>query len=339
MKPNEGAEIPTLDVAPLFGPDSPERQRVDESIQRSAGKVGFLVLTGLPSDVPLGSTARTELLRIFSMPSHTQRRLWRRNAAPENPNVYRGYFPLESGVIKEGVDLGPDPVPPAVAALGPDALTEPTPFPDETILPGWRAGVRRAFTSLEGVGRALMRSLARGLGLPDAWFDEAFRDGNSTLRIIEYPPWPEVADAHGWTPRLVDSTRGARRYDMGGEHVDSGLVTLLQQDTVGGLQARSSAGDWIDVSPRDDALVVNFGKLLERWSGGRIRATEHRVLGNDRARHSIPFFYEPRVDAEIAPMPIAGAKPFEPFHYGDHLWSSMTEFVEFAGLSRFPDRS
>ena len=88
---------------------------------------------------------------------------------------------------------------------------------------------------------------------------------------------------------------------------------------------------------RDDALVVNFGKLLERWSGGRIRATEHRVLGNDRTRHSIPFFYEPRVDARIEPMPIVGAEPFEPFRYGDHLWSAMTEFAEFKGLSRFPD--
>src|SRR5262249_18489524 len=79
-------------------------------------------------------------------------------------------------------------------------------------------------------------------------------------------------------------------------------------------------------------LAVNFGKLLERWAGGRIKATEHRVLGGAGERRSIPFFYEPRADALIAPLPLPGAARFEPFLYGDHLWASMTRFVEFRGL-------
>ena len=69
---------------------------------------------------------------------------------------------------------------------------------------------------------------------------------------------------------------------------------------------------------------------------GRIRATEHRVLGNDRERRSIPFFYEPRIDASIAPLPLEGVAPFPAFAYGDHLWEAMTKFVEFADAERFP---
>ena len=109
-------------------------------------------------------------------------------------------------------------------------------------------------------------------------------------------------------------------------------MTLLAQDGVEGLQARAADGTWLDVPPEADAVVVNFGALLGRWTGGRIRATEHRVLGSDRERFSIPFFYEPRVDATIAPLPLAGGPSFEPFVFGDYLWATVTRLVEFQGL-------
>jgi len=70
--------------------------------------------------------------------------------------------------------------------------------------------------------------------------------------------------------------------------------------------------------------------VLERWSAGRIKATEHRVIGSGKARMSIPFFYEARADAEIRPLPMDPA--FEPFLYGDYLWATTTQFVEFKGM-------
>jgi isopenicillin N synthase-like dioxygenase len=63
-----------------------------------------------------------------------------------------------------------------------------------------------------------------------------------------------------------------------------------------------------------------------------VQATRHRVIAPKTARYSIPFFYEPRVDAEIAPLPIKGASDFAPFLYGDYLWESATNFVEMAGV-------
>ncbi len=47
---------------------------------------------------------------------------------------------------------------------------------------------------------------------------------------------------------------------------------------------------------------------------------------------SIPFFYEAHVDAQIAPLPIDAPALFEPFLYGDHLWATTTQFVEFHGM-------
>jgi len=326
--------IPLLDLRPLFGPDGHARQATDADIMAAAQTTGVMLVMGLPEDVPSGPEALRELFRVFDLPAGEQRRLWRRAAAPENENVYRGVFPIESGIIKYGIDIGPEH---AVASRSGDALAEPTPMPPERALPGWRALVRRSFTGLESVGRALLRSLARGLGLPEDFHHEAFAGGNSTLRLIVYPPWPELAAGQGLALRPTLGPDGVRRYDIGGEHVDSGFVTLLQQDATGGLQARLVGETWVDVPPMEGTLVVNFGKLLERWTGGSIRATEHRVLGNDRARRSVPFFYEPRIDARIAPLPIASATPFEPFRYGDHLWQAMSKFSEFQNARRWPD--
>jgi isopenicillin N synthase-like dioxygenase len=56
------------------------------------------------------------------------------------------------------------------------------------------------------------------------------------------------------------------------------------------------------------------------------------VIGYGRERKSIPFFYEPRANAEFRPLPLGWAGSFEPFFYGDYLWAATTKFVEFKGL-------
>ena len=53
-------------------------------------------------------------------------------------------------------------------------------------------------------------------------------------------------------------------------HVDSGLLTILAQCGVGGLQALAQDGSWCSVPVCDDGLAVNFGGLMELWTGGRI---------------------------------------------------------------------
>jgi isopenicillin N synthase-like dioxygenase len=154
------------------------------------------------------------------------------------------------------------------------------------------------------------------------------------LRLIRYPPRDTAELAAVRDPGLWVELNGARRYLVGAPHTDSGFVTLLAQDGVPGLQARSRTGQWIDVPPLEGTLVVNFGQVLEQWSAGRIRATEHRVLGTGVERFSIPFFYEARADAIIAPLPVDPPDLFAPFAYGDFLWERMTSFIEFRGMER-----
>jgi isopenicillin N synthase-like dioxygenase len=323
--------IPTIAIAALFGGTSRERDAADRAVMEAAAGSGFMIVSGLPADVPLGPAARRALLRIFELRESETRKLWRQKFARDHANVYRGWFPLQEGhpTFKDGIDMGPDLAYGAASVQPGDPLCEPTPLPPEAALPGWRQAAAAYYRAMERTGGALMRAIARGLGLAENFFDGAFAKGGiSTLRLIRYP----VRDAARLGEDRFVLHQGERRYLTGREHVDSGFVTLLAQDGVEGLQARARDGSWLDVPPLEGALAVNFGKVLECWTGGVIKATEHRVIGPGRERFSIPFFYEPRVDAEIAPLPLPGAAQFPPFLYGDHLWALTTRFVEFHGL-------
>jgi len=228
--------------------------------------------------------------------------------------------------------MGPD-VAHADAAHDPsDPLLERTPLPAEAALPVWRPAAADYYKTMEKVGAALMASIARSLGLNETTFDGYFDGGISTLRLIRYPLRDANAGVDLSAPDYWVMHNGEKRLIIGREHADSGFVTLLAQDGVEGLQAKNHAGEWIDVPPADGMLAVNFGQLLERWTGGVVQATRHRVIAPKQARFSIPFFYEPRADARIAPLPIAGSGDFAPFLYGDYLWEQATNFVEMAGV-------
>jgi isopenicillin N synthase-like dioxygenase len=92
-----------------------------------------------------------------------------------------------------------------------------------------------------------------------------------------------------------------------GSHADYGFVTLLLQDGVGGLEVLPpDADEWAAVDPIPGALVVNLGEMLEVATEGYLAATIHRVQAPPPGvdRYSVPFFWSPRLDAVIEPVPL-----------------------------------
>ena len=325
-------QIPVVDIGPLFGDDPDSRAATDRRIADAAFDIGFLVVEGHPDGLGVGPRERWTMLELFDIAEADQRPSWKRNFAPENPHVYRGWFPLASSPTggREGFEIGPDVVRPLPTDQDDDLLYEPTPFPDDALLPdGWRETAARYYLGAEHIGAALLASLSRSLGIDEGIFARAFDDGISTLRLLHYL----ARDGAATHDDGVYVEHDGRIHEaITPAHVDSGLLTVLATCGVPGLQAQASTGEWIDVPVVDDGFAVNFGGLLERWTGGRIRATRHRVLGQGEERYSVPFFFEPRPSTVIAPLPLEGIESFEPFLYGDHLWAVTTKFSENLGL-------
>jgi len=318
------AATPLIDIATLFGPSSPERDATDRSLIAAATQIGFATVSGLPDSVPTGPAIRHKVLRVFTDHAARDWRELQQQADAARVNLHRGWIVTDEG--HPTYNAGPDVAHGASAIHSNDPLRQETPLPPEAILPGWRAAIRAHYLGMERAGDAIVRSLARGLALKDDTLSPSFRGGISTLRLAHYRTRPASGSLlqHDQTHVMHD---GRQRAVMLGAHADFGFVTLLAQDGVGGLQTCMPNGKWVDVPPAEDTLVVNFGKLLERWTGGQIHATRHRVLSPGRDRFSIPFFYEPRVDARIAPLRLPNVRSFEPFVYGEYVWATSKRFI------------
>jgi isopenicillin N synthase-like dioxygenase len=186
--------IPVIEIAPLFDADSSAWTGADAQLSAAARDIGFLCLAGLPGDLAPRADRRAQLLKIFDLEDDAKHRLLRRKFAPENRNVYRGWFPLQRGhpTYKEGLDLGGDVAYGTTLTLPGDPLREETPLPAEEILPGWRAAIAAYYRAMEHLASTLMRSIARSLQLRQEYFDGYFRQGLSTLRLIHYPPREEA---------------------------------------------------------------------------------------------------------------------------------------------------
>jgi isopenicillin N synthase-like dioxygenase len=318
------AIIPSIDISSLFGPQSVERDATDRSLVSAASDVGFVTVDGLPDGIPVEAASRRELLRIFTDQGAQSWSQQRQQIDGRTPNLYRGWIATDEG--NPTYNMGPD-VAYGVGVTHPiDPLRQPTPLPPEAILPEWRAAAGAYYLGMERTGNAILCSLLRGLGLATNALSDAFIGGISTLRIIHYRSQP-VSPLPTSSEQLSTVHAGQQRAVVLDVHADFGFVTLLAQDGVEGLQARMPDAAWVDVPPVEGALVVNFGKLLERLTGGHICATRHRVLSVGRERFSVPFFYEPRSDARLVPLPITGVEGFEAFVYGEHVRAASKRFA------------
>ncbi|CAO2834985.1 unnamed protein product [Amaranthus hypochondriacus] len=73
-------------------------------------------------------------------------------------------------------------------------------------------------------------------------------------------------------------------------HIDPGILTVLLQDHVGGLQVKFNNNS-IDLKPIRHALVINIGDFFQILSNDAYKSGEHRVYANP--------FLEPRVSIAV----------------------------------------
>jgi len=164
--------------------------------------------------------------------------------------------------------------------------------------------------SIDGAHK-VQRVLAQALGMERDFFVRYHNGENITLRLLYYPDT--------CTGEVADTQLGA------GEHTDYGLLTLLFQDDVGGLEVRDAHNEWQAVDYVESAIIVNSGDLLERWTNGRYRSTWHRVKSKigHRERFSIAVFVDPDSATPVSVLDscITADKPaqYPPVTAGEHL--------------------
>ncbi len=248
---------------------------------------GFFVVTGHDVDPGLFDRLDHAAREFFARPLDQKSEIEMARAG----TAWRGWFPpggeLTSGVPdgKEGIYFGRE--------TGPEHPRAGQPLHGWNLFPAdseLRPIVLEVLDTLTDLGHRLCALIADGLGLDPEWFRETMTaDPTILFRIFHYPVAGAIADAE-WGVQ---------------EHTDYGLLTILRQDDVGGLEVRSRNG-WIAAPPVPDSFVCNIGDMLERMTGGAYRSTPHRVRRPSRSRLSFPFFFDPSWDAEITPVPGLG---------------------------------
>jgi isopenicillin N synthase-like dioxygenase len=311
--------LPVIDVADLVDVRASHAARaaVARELDAAARTYGFFYVTGHGVDAMLVERL-VRLARTFFAQDEA-RKMQIPMAA--GGRAWRGYFPLGGELTsnrpdwKEGLYLGSELGPEHPRVRAGVILHGANLWP---AIEGFRATVLAYIAALTRLGHALMGGIALGLGLPEHWFaNHGTADPLILLRLFNYPSRPVPAGSEA-------------RWGVG-EHTDYGLLTMLWQDDVGGLQVHASreqeqpvggsqdqlgaaqgqqsvSGGWIEAPPVPNTFVCNIGDMLDRMTGGRYRSLPHRVRLNSsgRDRLSIPFFFDPDFEARVQPVPGSG---------------------------------
>ncbi|ONK76008.1 uncharacterized protein A4U43_C03F22870 [Asparagus officinalis] len=173
--------------------------------------------------------------------------------------------------------------------------------------PGMREACKEYQKAMEDLSFRLLELIALTLKLPSNQFNDFFRDSTSFTRLNHYPPCP--------SPDLALGV---------GRHKDSGALTVLAQDDVGGLDVkRRSDGEWVRVKPIPNSYIINVGDIIQVWSNDKYESAEHRVSVNPKKeRFSFPFFFNPAHYAMIKPVDELISEE-SPAKYDEYNWGQF----------------
>ncbi len=302
----EFTTIPVLDLAPLTtGADTSALAR---DFAKAYGETGFGYIINHGIDPALRRAVFDAARRFHALPEAVK-------PAIALNHSHRGYIAINTStdVTSDLAEVTKPNQSASFMMMREDAeadpeiyLSGPNQWPE---LDGFRAACEAYVAAMSDLGSKLMGLALDAIGATDRSILDAFETPTIWLRLLHYPPQ---------SPHAPDDLYGSA------PHKDFGCLTLLAQDDVGGLQVQTPAGHWVDAPPLPDAFVVNVGDMLHRLSNGRLLSTPHRVINaTGRERYSVPFFYDPHVATDIAPLPGTGPARFDPLNFGAFLRSEL----------------
>jgi len=310
-EPTVASHLPVIDLGPSFRDDAAARRWAADEIGAACRDTGFFYVANHGVAPGIVETVFAAANRFFDQAEDVKMKL----AKLKDTN---GYEPPETQAldnespadIKESFNFAGPGIPGTPGYRG-------NLWPDD--LPGFRDDLEEYYRAVSGLGLHVTRLLSLSLGMPWNHFDETLSAQRSPLRILRYPPQPDDA---------AFNQIGA------GAHTDWGWITLLAQDSLGGLEVETASGAWVRAEPVPGTFVVNLGDILRRWTNGRYHSSLHRVMNNrsGRNRHSIVLFYNQAHDTHVEALPTClapGETPlYPPCSAGEH---SMQRYRESRG--------
>ncbi|KAI1411034.1 Clavaminate synthase-like protein [Hypoxylon sp. FL1857] len=284
--------IPTIDISPyLEDPSSAASARVVEEVRQACVTSGFFQIVNHGVSKELRDNIIKAAETFFALPLEEKKKL-RPPVLKNRGYELIGSQALQEGSLpdlKEGFFVGQhipysDPRSQAHPYLiGPNIF--PSSLPDEAL----KVPTETYYDAVFALSCKVMEILARGLPYGnDVFVPFVSGDPVCAIRLLHYPP--------------QDSTD--ERQLGAGAHTDFGAITLLLQDSSGGLEVLNHATQtWVPVAPNPAAYVVNIGDMLSLWTKNAYKSTVHRVVNRSgRDRYSVPFFFDGNCDVELAPF-------------------------------------
>ena len=280
--------IPVIDIAPLR--DGRDPMGVAKALHRASRDLGFIYVAGHGIPDQTIDAARRAALPFFRAPEADKARVIVSQS-------HRGWLAPGASKMRDDMDadlkesfIWVDEDGSGAVADG-HPLRGPNQWPD--FVPGLRDPALAYFRAVHGVAETLMRGFALGLDLDQDFFLRTCTAPLSRATFVYYPQQPE--------------SLGEDRFGVG-PHTDFGVLTVLCQDAVGGLQVQDAGGEWLHAPPIDGTLIVNVGDLLARWTDGVYRSTPHRVVNRSgRERLSLVLAFDPDPETMIDAREVFGA--------------------------------
>ncbi|KAJ9166526.1 hypothetical protein P3X46_021266 [Hevea brasiliensis] len=138
------------------------------------------------------------------------------------------------------------------------------------------------------VANELLKGVSRSLGLEENYITKRMEVevGSQMFVTNLYSPCPQPEIAMGLL-----------------HHSDYGLLTLLIQNHLGGLQVMHN-GSWVPINPLPDSILINIGDHMEILTNGKYRSVVHRaVMNKEGTRISIGTAHGPPLKSIVRPAP------------------------------------
>jgi isopenicillin N synthase-like dioxygenase len=305
-------EMPVLDLTPLN--EGSDLALLAKQLHHACTTTGFFYVAkhGIPDAVIDNVFAATK--RYFDLPieqrlPHRMDEKYRRGFMPQGINQHPGFAPDLKESYEVGVDL-PLTDPDVIAGL---PLHGPNRWPADC---PWLQGAAEAyFAETNALGRRLLKVFAVSLGISEDYFLQFCTKPMVQSRLFHYPPQAPVSD---------DKEFGVA------PHTDYGMITMLVQDPIGGLELQKRDGEWVSAPFIPGTLVINIGDLFQRWTNDVYTSNFHRVTNRTgKERYSIPTFFNLDYSAMVSCLPTCQSPEnpakYPPIKSGDYLVSRFRD--------------